>query len=66
MQILLNGNKEEIPENITIRQLLDIKKFTFPNLIIRINGNLIKKAEYDSAQIPENAQVQVIHMISGG
>jgi sulfur carrier protein ThiS len=33
---------------------------------VQINGELIKRGSYDMAVVPDGADVQVIHMISGG
>jgi len=35
-------------------------------LVIRINGSLIKKNEYETALIREGDDVHVLHLISGG
>ncbi|MBI5807301.1 MAG: sulfur carrier protein ThiS [Ignavibacteriales bacterium] len=69
MKIILN-NKEEILntnlEKLTIAQLLELKKFSFPRLIVRVNDRLIKKEEYDKTYFVDGDKVDVIHMISGG
>ena len=67
MRIQLNNNPESITEDrITINELLKIKNFTFKMLIVKINGQLIKKTEYDVAEIKEGDDVMVLHLISGG
>lgn len=63
---LLNNRPEEWHDNLTIADLLIQKKFTFKLLVIKINGKLIKKNEYQNAIIPESADVKVIHLMSGG
>jgi thiamine biosynthesis protein ThiS len=35
-------------------------------LVIKINGSLIKKEDYDKAVIKDGDNVDVIHLISGG
>lgn len=69
MKIILN-NKEEILntnlEKLTIAKLLELKKFSFPRLIVRVNDRLIKKEEYDTTYFFDGDKVDVIHMISGG
>lgn len=67
MKIVLN-NKEEIieKETLTIRELLDIKNFTFKMLVIKINGQLVKKDSYSLAEIQEGDDVTVLHLVSGG
>ncbi len=67
MKIILNNNPEHFEgEELTISQLLDIKKFTFKMLVVKINETLIRRHEYDSAIVRDGDQVAVIHLISGG
>lgn len=69
MKIILN-NKEELiqidEQNATIQKLLELKKYSFPRLVIRLNENLVKKENYNSTLIKDGDKVDIIHMISGG
>jgi sulfur carrier protein len=67
MKIVLN-NKEEIIDgnSLTINELLRIKKYTFKMLVIKVNGILVKKNEYDKATVKDGDDVMVLHLISGG
>ena len=67
MKILLN-NREEIFEGeaMTVSQMLKVKKFSFKLRIIKINGNLISKENYDTAIIHEGDNVQMLYLMSGG
>lgn len=67
MKIVLN-NKEEIIEGnlLTINELLQIKKYTFKMLVIKVNGILVKKNEYEKATVKDGDDVMVLHLISGG
>ena len=67
MKIILNNNNEELSaETLTIQELLHVKKFTFKMLIIKINGNIIKRDSYESALVHDGDTIDVIHLISGG
>ncbi len=66
MEITLNGNKERLDKVLTIRELLQYKKYSFPNIIVRVNGQFIKKSEYEERTVSQGDVVQMIHMISGG
>lgn len=67
MNIDLNNNPDQLPgDSLTIREIMKIKNFTFPNLVVKINGHLIRKPEYDSAEVHEGDVVEIIHLISGG
>jgi sulfur carrier protein len=67
MVIILN-NKSEFFEGdeITVNELLKKKKFTFKMLIIKINGQLIKKSDFDITFVKDADDVMVLHLISGG
>ena len=67
MRITLNNRVEELEgDRLTVTELLKVKNFTFKMLIIKINGRLIEKPDYDSSEIVEGDDVQVLHLISGG
>lgn len=67
MKIILNNTPEDINrENLTVTELLRVKNFTFKMLVIKINNELVKKTDYDSAQIREGDNVSVLHLVSGG
>jgi len=69
MKITLNNSQEmlETPEEaLTIDQLLQIKKYSFRNLIVKINGEFVKRNEYNKAKFKDGDKIDVIHMISGG
>ncbi len=67
MRIILNNTPEEFDQEIiTVDELLKLKKFTFKMLVIRINGNLVKKDEYNTALVRDKDDVMVLHLVSGG
>jgi sulfur carrier protein len=67
INILLNNNKEEFSvDSLTVSELLRLKNFTFKMLVIKINGQLVKKGDYELARINEGDDVHVLHLISGG
>ncbi len=67
MKILLNNNNEHFEsESMTISELLKVKNFTFKMLIVKINGTLVKKSDYETATIADGDDVNVLHLISGG
>ena len=67
MTIILNNSPEQLPgELLTIREILRIKNFSFPNLVVKVNGTLIKKPFYEEATVKDGDTVEIIHLISGG
>ncbi|NVO02855.1 MAG: sulfur carrier protein ThiS [Bacteroidetes bacterium] len=68
MKIILNHLPEEIfeKEEISIRELLNYKKYSFKMLVIKVNNQLIKNDQYETTFIKEGDDVIVLHLMSGG
>jgi thiamine biosynthesis protein ThiS len=67
MKIILNNNKEELSgDEMNVQQLLNVKKFTFKMLVIKVNEVLVKKEDYEKIIIKDGDKVDVLHLISGG
>lgn len=64
--ICVNQEEMEWEPGMTIQDVLDRRKYTFPLIIVKVNGELVPKEAYASYQIEDGADVQVIHLISGG
>jgi thiamine biosynthesis protein ThiS len=67
MEIILNNRQECFDnEKLTVSELLKLKNFTFKLLVVKINGKLIKRDQYNTATIKSGDAVSVIHLVSGG
>ncbi len=67
MTINLNNRLEELPgDSMSIKEILEHMNFTFPHIIIKLNGRLIKKPYYDNTMVHEGDILNAIHLISGG
>ena len=68
MNKTIEVNQETIDweENLTIDRVLKIMNYTFKMIVVKVNGELVKKEDYDTKNIPEGAEVQIIHLIAGG
>ena len=51
---------------MTIQDMLDRRKYTFPLIVVKVDDELVRREAYTLYQIPDGADVQVIHLISGG
>ncbi len=67
MKITLNNTPEEFPvQSLTVSALLQAKKYTFKMLVIKVNGKLVPRGDYEQTYIGEGDDVMVLHLISGG
>jgi sulfur carrier protein len=67
MRILLNNREEDfISKSMSVSEMLILKKFSYRMRIIKINGRLISKEQYDSTIIHDGDDVQMLYLMSGG
>ena len=64
--ITVNGSPLEWHPGMTVAEILKVRNYIFRMLVVQVNGDLVKRGTYDTAVVPDGADVQVIHMISGG
>jgi thiamine biosynthesis protein ThiS len=64
--IKVNNKNVDFVENETISGLLKRMKYIFPNVVVKINGKLVKKIDFTDTIVPDKSEISVIHMISGG
>jgi thiamine biosynthesis protein ThiS len=67
MKIILNNRPEEFKgESISVNDMLVQKKFSYRMRIIKINGILISKDNYNTTIIYDGDDVQMLYLMSGG
>jgi len=64
--ITVNGNPLPWEEGMTVKKILELKNYTFKMLVVKVNGQLVKKDKYAETVVPDGADVKVIHLMSGG
>ena len=66
--VILVNNRDEVEweEGLTVSALLERFRYTFPHIIVKINGEVIPREQYPTRTIPDDADVWVIHLIAGG
>ena len=66
MEVIVNGNLEELPAAITLAQLLAKKDLKPGQVAIEHNGDLIKAEELEKVELEAKDQVEIISFVGGG
>ena len=68
MKFKLNNKPEEIEGKvkITVNELLELKKFSWKLMVVKINGEVIKKDDFAKAEIHDGDNVSVMLLMAGG
>jgi sulfur carrier protein len=51
---------------MTVQEMLDALHFTFRMIAVKVNGQPVLRSDFATAEVPDCAEVQALHMISGG
>ena len=52
--------------NMTIQEVIRTMNYTFPHIIVSINGVLVHHDTYQETLVPQDADVRIVHLIAGG
>jgi thiamine biosynthesis protein ThiS len=64
--IQVNGRETPWQEGMTIRDVMKARGYTAPRIIVKVNGELVRQERWDTHQINDGDDVQVLHMVAGG
>ena len=66
MQITLNGEKREIPENYTVSDLLASVGINPDRVAVEHEGSIIRPEHFNHQEVQAGATVEIIHFVGGG
>jgi sulfur carrier protein len=66
MQIFLNGENKIVPDNVTVRGLLEYLHIQQQRVAVEVNESIVKKDGYDSTVIKEGDSLEVVSFMGGG
>ena len=66
IMVTTKGQQIDWHEDLPVREVLDILGYDFPLLLVRVNEQLVRKKEWDTYKVPDNATVDVRHVVAGG
>ena len=66
--IRINDGKFEVEwkEGMTIEDLLKACNFTYPMVVVSVNGQVVRREDYATHPLADGDEVKVLHLISGG
>jgi thiamine biosynthesis protein ThiS len=66
MKIVVNGDPREVEHPITVTALLSQLKIDPRRVAVEHNMTVVKRANYDSTQIHEGDQIEIVNFVGGG
>lgn len=66
MNIHLNGEDREIPDNSSAQDLIEILGLTGKRLAMELNREIVPRSTYPETKLNEGDQIEIVHAIGGG
>ncbi len=66
MQIQLNGEPRELPDGLTVADLLERLELTGRRVAVERNQDIVPRSQFAATCLVEGDCVEVVHAIGGG
>lgn len=66
MQIEINGEKRDVPENSTVEGLILDLGLSTERLAVERNREVVSRLQWPNIALEENDQLEIIHFVGGG
>jgi thiamine biosynthesis protein ThiS len=67
MKITLNNRHESFDATeLSVEEILKVKKFSFKMLVIKLNGKFVMDEDRETTHVKDGDNLSIIHLESGG
>ncbi len=66
MTIQLNGREQEVPEGLTLAELVAWLKLPADRVAVERNLDIVPRARWAQTSIEEHDRLEVVHFVGGG
>lgn len=66
MVIEVNGESREVPQQVSLEELLQCLSLPRDRVAIELNQKVIRKTEWPVAVLQEGDKIEIVHFVGGG
>jgi sulfur carrier protein len=66
MRVTVNGEAQEVPEDMTVRGLIERLDLGSGPVAVERNGDVVPRAEHASTAVVEGDVIEIVHFVGGG
>ena len=66
MEIQVNDETREVPENVSLQQLIANLNLAPERIAIEVNHDVVRRAHWPSTVLKEGDRVEIVHFVGGG
>ena len=66
MTIQVNGEPQEIKEDMSLSELVASLSLKAEQVAIELNQSVVRRAQWESTRLREGDKVEIVHFVGGG
>lgn len=66
MQITLNGEPREVPDGLSVADLLDRLGLDERMIVVEYNREILRRPRYSEVTLKERDELELVHFVGGG
>ena len=66
MRIQVNGEPQEVEENISLPELVAELNLKAEQIAIELNHNVVRRAQWNNTLLHADDKVEIVHFVGGG
>jgi thiamine biosynthesis protein ThiS len=66
VRIQVNGEFREVEEQLSLRDLIEVLDLRLERLAIELNGNVVRRGDWESRVLNSDDKVEIVHFVGGG
>ena len=66
MMIRVNGNKREVPQEITLEELFEHFNLKKKSVVLELNRKVVDRASFTATRLKEDDAIEIVHFVGGG
>ncbi|MEE9423033.1 MAG: sulfur carrier protein ThiS [Gammaproteobacteria bacterium] len=66
MEVIINGEAQELSETISASELIDQLGLSTKRLAVEVNLEIVPRSQFDSHRFKPGDRIEIVHAIGGG
>lgn len=66
MRVTINGSAHEIPNDLTVRQLIEHLGLGGGPVAVEVNRAIVPRAEHAAHKVEDGDSLEIVHFVGGG
>ena len=66
MLIQLNGEPRQIPDNLTLLDLIESLQLKPEQIAIELNQAVVRRVQWQATQLHDDDKIEIVHFVGGG